>query len=96
MKTSKLPDVCARFHCSPSTVERKVKAGLFPEPIYDGPRNKFWIDEELDAHYARLLAERAAKLSAQRPKRPRGRPPGSRNRPKPTASTMETPARGSR
>ena len=38
--------------------ERLVKEGKFPRPINAGEHRIAWIEEEIDAHYARLAAER--------------------------------------
>ncbi len=38
--------------------ERLVKAGKFPAPIQVGENRIAWIEEEIDAHYERLIAQR--------------------------------------
>ena len=74
-------DLKALLKYSDSTLERRVRNDpRFPKPYRDGPRLRRWVPAEVEAYQALLMAERDAKLAAAQPKRPRGRPPGSRNR----------------
>lgn len=34
---------------SPSDLQRKVRAGLLPQPVQVGPRRKGWYEHEIDA-----------------------------------------------
>jgi prophage regulatory protein len=39
--------------------ERLVKEGKFPAPVQVGENRIAWFEDEVDAHYARLAAERS-------------------------------------
>jgi prophage regulatory protein len=54
---------------------RLIKAGRFPRPIKmgGGARNS-WVEEEIDAFIAALIAERDADFSAAQTKNPAPRP----------------------
>jgi prophage regulatory protein len=45
--------------------ERLVKASKFPAPIKVGDHRIAWIEEEVDAHYVRLAAQRGLKDAAE-------------------------------
>jgi predicted DNA-binding transcriptional regulator AlpA len=48
--------VCARYGgVSIRTIDRWVKEGIFPEPIYLGPR-KYWLESALDEHDERKVS----------------------------------------
>ena len=40
-------------------LERLVKDGKFPAPVQVGENRIAWFEDEVDAHYARLAAERS-------------------------------------
>ncbi len=45
-------EVAEFLRVSTKTVERGVKAGIFPEPIYLGPRSPRWDQDAIMAIYA--------------------------------------------
>ena len=44
--------------CGHTKLWADVRAGLFPKPVFDGPRSKRWFKSEVAAHMAALKAER--------------------------------------
>ena len=45
--------ILKRFDWSRSTLERRVKAGLFPAPYKTGPNSKSFCDQECDEYAAK-------------------------------------------
>jgi predicted DNA-binding transcriptional regulator AlpA len=48
--------------CGRTKLWQDVRAGLFPAPVYDGPRTKRWFESEVAAHQEALKATRDAKV----------------------------------
>jgi hypothetical protein len=81
------------------TLKRRIDAGLIPRPVDLGPNTRAWTDEQLAEIDARIAAgefrtateqkeepqtESPPVTSVEQPaKKRRGRPPDSRNKPKP-------------
>lgn len=55
-----LRHVAERNNCTGRTIDNRVKAGVFPPPHRDELGRKFWWDDELAAHEAKLEREAAA------------------------------------
>lgn len=51
-------DVCKLRKCGRTKLWRDVKEGLFPAPVYEGPRSKRWFMSEIVAHQEALKAAR--------------------------------------
>ena len=51
-------EVLKRVPCSRVTLWRWVRAGKFPAPIYLSPNFPTWLEDEIEAHAERLIAER--------------------------------------
>jgi predicted DNA-binding transcriptional regulator AlpA len=51
-------EVCEVRKCGNTKLWEDVKNGLFPRPVFDGPRSKRWFKSEVAAHQAALKAER--------------------------------------
>ena len=52
----KYKDLRDRGHGDRTTIWRKVKLGLFPQPVYDGDKPR-WIDTEIDEYERSLPRE---------------------------------------
>jgi predicted DNA-binding transcriptional regulator AlpA len=44
--------------CGRTKLWEDVRQGLFPLPIYDGPKSKRWLESEVIAHQQKLKAAR--------------------------------------
>ena len=54
----RLPEVAKRTGLSRPTIYKRARAGTFPKPIKLGPNSTGWLESEIDAHLAKLIAER--------------------------------------
>jgi prophage regulatory protein len=61
----RLPQVLKRYPVGRSTLYEMVRAGTFPAPVKLSSRAVAWVDEELDEHDERLLAEREGKPESE-------------------------------
>jgi predicted DNA-binding transcriptional regulator AlpA len=51
-------DVCALRKCGRTKLWDDVRKGLFPPPVFDGPRSKRWFRGEITAHQEALKTKR--------------------------------------
>lgn len=54
----RLPEVEKRCGLRSTTIYRRAADGTFPKPVRLGPRSSGWLESEIDAHLAKLVAER--------------------------------------
>lgn len=54
----RLPEVEKRSGLRRATIYRRAAAGTFPKPVRLGPNSTGWLESEIDAHLAKLVADR--------------------------------------
>ncbi|EDQ6205881.1 AlpA family phage regulatory protein [Salmonella enterica subsp. enterica] len=54
-------DVLKLYPVSRATLDRQVKAGIFPEPVLIGARRIAWRLEDVEAHISKLEKVSSAK-----------------------------------
>lgn len=54
----RLPEVAKRTGLSRPTIYKRAAAGTFPKPVRIGPNSSGWLESEIDAHLALLVAAR--------------------------------------
>ncbi len=59
----RLPEVEKRSGLRRATIYRRAAEGTFPKPIRLGPNSSGWLESEIDAHLAKLVAERDGQVA---------------------------------
>jgi prophage regulatory protein len=60
----RLPEVEKRSGLRRATIYKRAADGTFPKPVRLGPNSTGWLESEIDAHLAKLVAERDVQASA--------------------------------
>jgi predicted DNA-binding transcriptional regulator AlpA len=63
------PELCRRLKASPWTLDRKIRAGEFPKPVWIGPAAPRWRLAEIEA-----WERDPARRERPRPQQPKARP----------------------